>query len=171
MNSTRFSTKTDARNRLQQMGLPEAQISAANRAIGRATVNSTIELIKDGEFVIVRLERPGIDGRQVMESIIDATGNKINLQKAFNASDRLVHFDPKTPVSQTNVREALIQMELSETQRAVANRVIEQITPDSTVDITKTGESVTVRIFAQGIITETTIDITGQETVIRNSQP
>lgn len=106
-----------------------------------------------------------------MESIIDATGNKINIQKAFNASDRLVHFDPKTPVSQTNVREALIQMELSETQRAVANKAIEQITPDATVDITKTGESVTVRIFAQGIITETTIDITGQEIVIRNSQP
>jgi hypothetical protein len=88
-------TKAAAREGLVKLGIEGAQAAAARSAIGRATSKTTIELVKRGEELIVRLARPGRDGHQVIESVIGADGTKAVVQKAFDAAGRLVHFDPK----------------------------------------------------------------------------
>ena len=72
----RFTNKAAARYALRQMELPAAQIAGAILAINRATTSSTIELLIEGTFVIVRLVRPGFNGYQVIESTVDSSGNK-----------------------------------------------------------------------------------------------
>ena len=147
------------------MELPEGQKAAINRAIGRATRNSSLEIIQEGESVRVRIERPGDDGYQVMESTIDVTGNKVNVQMAFNALETLVHYDPKTPVSSEVIQEALRQMKLPIAQLATANLVIGEIPSDASVDITKRGKLLIIRSLRQGRMSETVIDVKGEKTV------
>jgi hypothetical protein len=45
----------------------------------------------------MRISTPGMDGLQVMTSVIDREGRKSVTQIAFDAAGRLVHYDPKTP--------------------------------------------------------------------------
>jgi RHS repeat-associated protein len=94
-----LATKSDARQILKGLDLPEAQAAAANRAIGRATTSSTIEIGRgEGESIVIRISRSGADGRQVIESTIRPDGTKTVVQRAFNEKGQLVHIDPKTPI-------------------------------------------------------------------------
>jgi hypothetical protein len=91
-----FTSKTSARGALSQLGLSEAQAAAANRAIGRATTSTSIELTQgEGGAVLVRLSRPGRDGYQVVESVIAKDGTKTVTQYGVNSEGTVVHVDPK----------------------------------------------------------------------------
>lgn len=91
-----YTSKSAARQALGRMGLSDAQSAAANRAIGRATTNTSIELTQsEGGNVVVRLTRPGRDGYQVMESVITQDGSKTVTQFGVNAEGAVVHIDPK----------------------------------------------------------------------------
>jgi hypothetical protein len=94
---TRIATKAEARSILVQMGLPDEQYAAANRAIGRGTVSSTYDVLKVNEQVIVRVQRPGRNGYQSVESVVYPDGTKTVIQRAYDADGNLVHNDPKTP--------------------------------------------------------------------------
>jgi hypothetical protein len=92
----RYGSKQAAREAIEQMGLSEAAKQAALRAIARGGANQVYQLIeREGGGVIVRILRPGRDGYQVIESIIDQVGNKQVIQKAVDALGKLVHYDPK----------------------------------------------------------------------------
>ncbi|MGQ0824617.1 MAG: hypothetical protein ACT4OX_06240 [Actinomycetota bacterium] len=91
------TSKTAAREGLAGLGATEQQVAAANRAIGRATSTSTIDVVQSGPNVIVRVARPGVDGHQVIETVVRADGSKSVVQLAYDSSGRLVHYDPKTP--------------------------------------------------------------------------
>jgi hypothetical protein len=93
---TEFATKAAARSALAEMGLPDAQAAAVNRAIGRATTKTTIGIAQgeDGN-VIVTLTRAGRDGQQVIESVVSQDGTKTVVQKGINAEGVVEHYDPK----------------------------------------------------------------------------
>jgi RHS repeat-associated protein len=94
--AAQFATKASARSALAEMGLPEAQAAAVNRAIGRATRSTTIGLAKgEGGSVTVTLTRAGRDGKQVIESVVAADGTKVVVQKGINARGVVEHIDPK----------------------------------------------------------------------------
>jgi hypothetical protein len=81
---------------IERLAASEASKAAAKRAVSRATASSTIDVVKGpGESIIVRILRPGRNGHQVIESVIDSTGKKTVVQKAYDASGKLVHYDPK----------------------------------------------------------------------------
>ena len=90
------STKTAAREGVASLGLGEAQAAAVNKTIGRATATSMIDIVaaKDGS-VVVQTTRAGRNGYQVIQTIIDKNGEKKVVQLAYDASGKLVHFDPK----------------------------------------------------------------------------
>jgi RHS repeat-associated protein len=91
-----LTTKTAAREALQTMDLPEAQAGAVNRAIGRATTKTTIDLIRgDAGDVTVRLTRAGRNGYQTVESVVKADGSKTVVQTGVNAAGDVEHVDPK----------------------------------------------------------------------------
>lgn len=90
-----FASKQAAKSAIASMGLPAAQASAAISAIARATATSSIQIMKQGQDVIVRIARAGANGYQVMESVIDQAGGKQVVQKAYDAANALVHYDPK----------------------------------------------------------------------------
>ena len=92
-----MATKSAAREALEKLGLPKAQADAVNRAIGRATRSSSIDIVRgEAGVVIVKISRPGRDGFQVFEHTIGANGTKSVVQKAYDAAGNLVHIDPKT---------------------------------------------------------------------------
>ena len=96
--SGQFGAKTDAREFVAQLSLPDPQAAAVNRAIARATSTSTITIARGrGGNMIVNITRPGRDGFQAVESTIARDGTKSVVQRAYNAAGRLVHNDPKTP--------------------------------------------------------------------------
>lgn len=95
--ATGLTTKSSARQALGQLGLTAEQLAAANRAIGRATTSSSIDVVQRGSDVIVRISRPGADGFQVFEHVVSPSGAKSVLQTAYDSAGNLVHFDPKTP--------------------------------------------------------------------------
>ncbi|MBI5282337.1 MAG: RHS repeat-associated core domain-containing protein, partial [Candidatus Solibacter usitatus] len=90
-----FAGKQTARSAIASLGLPAAQAAAAISAIARATSTSSIQIIKQGQDVIVRIARTGANGYQVIESVIDQAGSKHVVQKAYDAANALVHYDPK----------------------------------------------------------------------------
>jgi hypothetical protein len=93
-----FGTKVAARDAVEALGLDAAQAAGARSAIGRATSTTTIHLLEGDEgAVVVRLERAGRNGSQVIESTISRTGAKSVVQRAYDALGNLVHVDPKTP--------------------------------------------------------------------------
>jgi RHS repeat-associated protein len=95
---TAFESKAAARGAIAAMGLPEAQAGAAMRAIQRAMTTSTIEIgTQESGSLVVSVSRAGRNGRQVMENVISPQGAKTVVQRAFDASGKLVHNDPKTP--------------------------------------------------------------------------
>jgi hypothetical protein len=90
-----FAGKQAAKAAVQGMGLPAAQAAAAISAIARATSSSSIQILRQGQEVVVRIARAGANGYQVIESVIDQAGGKQVVQKAFDAANTLVHYDPK----------------------------------------------------------------------------
>ena len=90
-----FATKQAAKAAIQAMKLPAAQAAAAISAVARATTSSTIQIIQQGQDVVVRVARAGANGYQVIESTIDQAGGKQVVQKAYDAANTLVHYDPK----------------------------------------------------------------------------
>ncbi len=92
-----YTTKAAARTALGEMGLSDVQSTAVNRAIGRATANTTIGLARDeAGNVTVSLTRAGRNGVQVIESMVSPDGSKTVVQKAYDAAGNLVHLDPKS---------------------------------------------------------------------------
>jgi hypothetical protein len=89
-------TKAEARQRLDGMGLPEAQVKAGQRTIGRATASEDMGMVVTGagDLLITR-SRPGKTGHQVFEDTIKPDGSKQVVQKAFDADGNLIHYDPK----------------------------------------------------------------------------
>ncbi len=89
-------TKAEARQRLDALGLPEAQLKAGHRTIGRATASEDIEIrvTGAGDLFITR-SRPGKTGHQVFEDTITPDGSKQVVQKAYDAAGNLIHYDPK----------------------------------------------------------------------------
>ena len=87
--------KQAARAAIQNMGLPAAQAAAAISAIARATASSSIQIMRQGQDLAVRISRAGANGYQVIESVIDQAGGKQVVQKAYDAANMLVHYDPK----------------------------------------------------------------------------
>jgi hypothetical protein len=89
------SSKPDSRRHLGQLGLPPDQQASANRAIGSATTSSTIEIVKRGSDVVIRVSRPGADGYQVIEHVVGPDGTKSVTQLAYDSKGNLTHYDPK----------------------------------------------------------------------------
>jgi hypothetical protein len=91
-----FETKVAAREAVSKLGLGEAQGSAVNRAISRATRSERIVIgVSDNGDVAVRLVRTGHDGYQVVETTVSRDGAKRVVQKAYDASGKRVHYHPK----------------------------------------------------------------------------
>jgi len=90
-----LATKSAARTAVTDLGLTEAQASAANSAIARATTKSTIDLIRQstGEL-IVNITRAGRNGFQVMQSVISPNGAK-KVTQYFADQAGKVFADPK----------------------------------------------------------------------------
>ncbi|HOT92942.1 MAG TPA: N-acetylmuramoyl-L-alanine amidase [Anaerolineae bacterium] len=88
--------KQTARDALEKLTITTAQKESARRAITKATTSSTVELVlnESGEL-LVKVSRPGANGFQVFEYTITQGGEKTVIQKAYDASGNLVHFDPK----------------------------------------------------------------------------
>jgi hypothetical protein len=93
-----LETRSAARQALAELSATPAQLSGANRAIGRATSSSTIDVGTYGQRIVVRVSRPGHDGRQVVETVLDRDGAKTVVQMAYDSNGRLVHYDPKLPL-------------------------------------------------------------------------
>jgi hypothetical protein len=93
--ATGYATKAAAREAVDALVASPAAKAAAKKAISRATAHSTIEVVEEAGIVYVRVKRPGFDGYQVVESVIKSDGSKEVVQKAYDASGRLVHYDPK----------------------------------------------------------------------------
>lgn len=89
--------KLAARTTLSGLDTTPEQLASANRAISRATASSEIDVSMTGDDVVVRITRPGVDGRQVMENVVAPDGQKSVTQLAYDESGALVHYDPKSP--------------------------------------------------------------------------
>jgi hypothetical protein len=91
-----YLSKSAARAVVQRLATSAAQAAAAAKAVSRATSSSSIEVLKQGTDLVVRVFRAGGDnGHQEMEYIIDQAGNKQVVQKAFSNAESLIHYDPK----------------------------------------------------------------------------
>jgi hypothetical protein len=77
------------------MGLPGAQQDAVKRAIQRATATSSIKITQYGSDVIVQIIRKGREGFQIVESVVNISGSKTVIQKAYDAAGNLIHYHPK----------------------------------------------------------------------------
>lgn len=89
--------KAEARAAVDAFDPPAAQRAAANRAIGRATTSSTVDVARQGDDIVVRVARPGRDGYQLIEHVVSPDGSKRVVQYAYDSSGRLVHLDLKSP--------------------------------------------------------------------------
>ena len=80
---------------VNDLGLPQAQATAARSAIARATTRSTIDLIKGaGGNLLVNIIRTGRNGIQVVQSVISPNGAKKVIQYGIDAIGRVIA-DPK----------------------------------------------------------------------------
>lgn len=73
----------------------DAQAAAVKSTLSRATTTSTIRVTQYGPDVVVQVMRPGQNGYQVMETIVNQNGTKSVIQRAYDAAGELVHFHPK----------------------------------------------------------------------------
>ena len=90
-----LATKDAARAAVNDLGLPQAQATAARSAIARATTRSTIDLIKGaGGNLLVNIIRTGRNGIQVVQSVISPNGAKKVIQYGIDAIGRVIA-DPK----------------------------------------------------------------------------
>jgi RHS repeat-associated protein len=89
-------TKTEAKTAIQAMGLPNAQAAAVKSAISRATTTSTIKVTQYGSQVTVQVMRTGGEsGFQTIETVVNPSGTKTVVQRAYNAAGQQYHYDPK----------------------------------------------------------------------------
>ena len=89
------SEKTRARELVAALAMTRAQAISANRAIRRATNVSTLEVERRAGTLVVSVRRPGHDGFQLLEYVVQSNGDKRLVQDAFDAAGRLVHEDIK----------------------------------------------------------------------------
>ena len=86
-----FASKSAAREGVESLGLPAAQRAAVRSAIGRATTREEIEIIaEDGGKVMVHLIRPGRDGFQIMQSVVQPDATKVVTQYGVSANGRVI---------------------------------------------------------------------------------
>jgi tetratricopeptide (TPR) repeat protein len=91
-------TKENARAVLDEMRLPPEQARAAIKAIQRATRSETITILTQrGGDILIKVTRPGRDGFQEFEHLVSVSGEKQVIQRAYDSSGNLAHYDPKTP--------------------------------------------------------------------------
>ena len=90
-----LTSKAAARSAIERMAVSPAAKAAAKRAVSRATASSKIDVIRESGSLIVRIERAGRNGYQVIESVIKSDGTKTVVQKAFDAAGKSVHYHPK----------------------------------------------------------------------------
>lgn len=95
--TTGLADKAAAREALGALDGTPGQLSAANRAIGRATSTSSLDVGTYGRNVVIRIQRPGRDGFQIIETVVRPDGSKSDVQMAYDAAGSLVHYDPKFP--------------------------------------------------------------------------
>jgi len=93
-------SKAAIRDALESGAVNELQKQAVKRALARgaAADTFTVEKLADGSIRITREVAGRAGGRATYESVIDAGGNSMSgsaVQKAYNASGNLVHYDPK----------------------------------------------------------------------------
>jgi RHS repeat-associated protein len=90
-----LATKSAARSAVTDLGVTEAQATAANSAIARATTKSTIDLVRQSTGdLIVNITRAGRNGFQVMQSVISPNGAKKVTQYFVDQAGK-VFADPK----------------------------------------------------------------------------
>jgi hypothetical protein len=94
---TGLTSKGAARSALGGLDATSAQLTAANRAIGRATSSSAINVGMYGERVVVQITRPGANGYQLIETVVARDGSRTVVQMAYDSAGRFVHYDPKFP--------------------------------------------------------------------------
>jgi RHS repeat-associated protein len=91
-----YLSKSAARAVVSRLATSGAQAAAAAKAVQKATSSSSVEVLKQGTDLVVRIFRAGADnGHQEIEYIIDQVGNKQVVQKAFSNAGSLIHYDPK----------------------------------------------------------------------------
>jgi hypothetical protein len=152
-----FNNKEEAYKYIMQISINEKQLDSAKRSIKRATKNSQIEITQQSEKIIISITREGQDGYQEMNFIIDDKGEKITVQKAYNAKQELVHYDPKSlPVSSEEAKKAIATMQLTSAQRYAILNLLDKINDDTRLEINKIQENVILKI------NEKTINIDGQ---------
>ena len=88
-------SKSEARTLVKSMGLPQAQLSAVNKAIKRMTSTSVSKVTQNGSDVVLQTFRHGRDGYQVIEVTVRTNGLKTVIQKAYDSAGKLVHYHPK----------------------------------------------------------------------------
>jgi hypothetical protein len=90
-----YLSKSAARSLAARLASSAPQAAAAASAISRATTSSSVQVFKQGTDLVVRIIRAGANGYQAIESVVDQAGNKQVVQKAYDISGSLVHYDPK----------------------------------------------------------------------------
>ena len=78
----------------------ELQKQAVKRALARGAAADTfsVEKLADGSIRVTRTVVGRAGGRATYESVVDVEGNTVAgsaVQKAYDASGNLVHYDPK----------------------------------------------------------------------------
>lgn len=87
--------KEQARTIVSRLNLSIDQSKSALSAVRRATASSNFRISMDADNVVIRTVRAGRDGYQLMEYKIAPDGTKRVVQTAYDAADKLVHYDPK----------------------------------------------------------------------------
>ncbi len=91
------SSKAGIRSVLEQLELPELQRAKVNRIIQKSGSATSYDLVLGADnTVIIRYYRPGGNGYQVFEYVVDENGSRISVtQYAFDRDGNLVHVDVK----------------------------------------------------------------------------
>lgn len=92
-----YATKSDAKAALSSLQLTSTQIAKARAQIQRATSASTITITRQGDAVIVDVARPGVNGYQLVQSVIGPKGTESVTQFGIDALGRITYYDPKFP--------------------------------------------------------------------------
>jgi hypothetical protein len=90
--------KAEAKKALveQSQGIAEGQLKEVMGQIVKATTKEsvTVEKLENGVMRVLK-ERPGNDGKQVIESLVNSEGKKNIVQRAYDSTCKLVHEDSK----------------------------------------------------------------------------
>jgi len=158
-----FNTKEEAYQYISDLSLTKKQLDSTKRTIKRATKSSQIYITQQLEKIIVKIKRQGQNGYQEMNFMIDADGEKITVQKAYNAKQELVHYDPKSlPILSEEVKQAIEIMPLTSAQKSVILKLLDNLNQDTTIEINKIQDNVIFKINDQTI----NIDCQGKEIIL-----